>query len=272
MPAPQFQPRKHPQLFALLHRILERVRRELPGAIGLTITVHGERYGTGPVVVAAWGIGSDIVSAQLSGLGGPLPDALRHEVPVLSLDLWTDERWPLLTLEAMAARDPQEQEAWERVHGAASVPGLWEDDGNIVISCLLSRPATAATVATLINYERLVNAAFVTTAAEDAAGIEDMLTVLQSRGAIEQAKGAIMGCLGCDADHAWGVLRRASQDFNVKVRALAIALLEHISGAPAEQPAFGAPIVPDRKTRRAAEMTWAALRTPSRPATASTPR
>ncbi len=76
-----------------------------------------------------------------------------------------------------------------------------------------------------------------------------MLTVLQSRGAIEQAKGAIMGRLGCDADHAWEVLRRASQDFNVKVRALAVALLEHISGAPAEQPAFGTPIVPDSATR-----------------------
>jgi hypothetical protein len=266
VPAPQFQPRKHPQLFALLHRILERVRDEIPEAIGITITVHGRRYGDGPVVVAAWGTGSDIVAAQLSGLGGPLPDALRHEVPVLSLDLWGDERWPRLTLDALAARDPQDREAWERVRGAASVPGVWEDDGNIVLSCLLNQPATAATVATLISYERLVNAAFVTTAAEDAAGIEDMLTVLQSRGAIEQAKGAIMGCLGCDADHAWDVLRRASQDFNVKVRALAVALLEHISGAPAEQPAFGTPIVPDRATRRAAEMAWAALRTSSPPA------
>lgn len=266
MPTPEFQPRKHPQLFALLHRILDRVRLEVPEAIGVTITVHGRRYADGPVVVAAWGIGSEIVSAQLSGLGGPLPDALRHEVPVLSLDLWEDERWPGLTLEAMAARDPQEREAWEQVRGAASVPGVWEDDGNIVISCLLNRPATAATVAALINYERLVNAAFVTTAAEDAAGIEDMLTVLQSRGAIEQAKGAIMGCLGCDADHAWDVLRQTSQEFNVKVRALAVALLEHVSGAPAEQPMFGAPIVPDQQTRHAAEMMWAVLRAPVSPA------
>jgi hypothetical protein len=171
----------------------------------------------------------------------------------------------------MAARDPQDRKAWEQVRGAASVPGLWEDDGNIVISCLLNRPATAAIVATLINYERLVNAAFVTTAAEDAAGIEDMLTVLQSRGAIEQAKGAIMGRLGCDADQAWDVLRRTSQDFNVKVRALAVALLEHIGSAPVEQPVFGTPIVPDRQTRHAAEMMWAALSVPGRPAHAPAP-
>src|ERR1700730_6527480 len=231
MPAPSFQPRKHPQLFALLHRILERAQSDVPDAIGLTVTMHGRRFGGGPVVAAAWGAGSDIVSAQQSGLGGPLPDALKHEVPVLSVDLWSDERWPDLTLDAMAARAPQDRDAWDPLRG------MWEDDGNIVISCLLNRPGTAATVATLINYERLVNAAFVTTAAENAARIEDMLTVLQARGAIEQAKGAVMGCLGCDADQAWEVLQRASQDFNIKVRALAVALLEHISGAPAEPPA-----------------------------------
>jgi hypothetical protein len=256
---PDFQPRKHPQLFALLERILERVHQEIPDAIGLTISVHGRRYSDGPIVTASWGEGADIVTAQLSGLGGPLPDALTHEVPVLSLDLWADDRWPALNIDAMTKRAPQGREAWNQVCGAVCVPGVWEDDGNIVISCLLNRPATAANVATLINYERLVNAAFVTNAAENSAGIEDMLAVLQSRGAIEQAKGAIMGRLGCKADHAWRVLRRASQDFNVKVRVLAVALVEHISGAPAEQPAFGTPIMPDQHTRHAAGMLWAAL-------------
>ena len=262
MSAPHFQPRQHPQLFALLDRILERVHQDVPEALGLTISVHGKRYSEAPLVAAELGAGSDIVATQLSGLGGPLPDALRYEVPVLSLDLWTDDRWPDLTLEAVIRRAPQNRETWEAVRGVAAVPGLWEDDGNIVISCLLDRPATAATVATLINYERLVNAAFVANAAENAAGIEDMLAVLQSRGAIEQAKGALMGRVGCDAHQAWEVLRRASQDFNVKVRALAVALVEHISGAPAEQPEFAPPIVPDQQTRQAAQKLWAALPEP----------
>lgn len=170
MPAPHFQPRQHPQLFALLDRILERVHRDVPEAIGLTISVHGKRYSEGPLVAAELGAGSDIVAMQVSGLGGPLPDALRYEVPVLSLDLWTDDRWPDLTLEAVTGRAPQHRETWEAVRGAAAVPGLWEADGNIVISCLLDRPATAAMVATLINYERLVNAAFVANTAENAAG------------------------------------------------------------------------------------------------------
>ncbi len=243
----------------MLHRILERAHSDMPEAIGLAITVHGKRFSDGPIVLAAWGGGSDIVSAQMSGLSGPLPDALTHEIPVLSLDVFADERWPSLTMAAMMARSPLDKETWINVRGAVSVPGLWEDDGNVVISALLRVPATAGTVATLINYERLISAAFVTTAAENSAGIEDMLMVLQSRGAIEQAKGAIMGRLGCGADHAWDALRQASQHSNVKVRALAIALLEHISGAPAEQPAFASPITPDRETRDAAQLLWSSL-------------
>ena len=113
MSAPHFQPRKNQQLFALLERILERVHRDVPDAIGLTISMHGKRYNDGPVVAAEWGAGSDIVVAQLSDLGGPLPDALRHEVPVLSLELWTDDRWPDLTLESVTRRAPK-RSAWSR--------------------------------------------------------------------------------------------------------------------------------------------------------------
>ena len=61
------------------------------------------------------------------------------------------------------------------------------------------------------------------------------------------------------------MLRRASQEFNVKVRELAVALLEYVSGAPAEQPAFGKPIKPDQRTRDAAQALWATLSGPCRP-------
>jgi hypothetical protein len=256
---PHFQPRQHPQLLALLQRILERAEADLSDALGIAVTVHDKRHDDGPTVIAALGIGSDIVGAQLSGLGGPVPDALQHQVPVLSLDLWTDERWPLLTFDAMADRAPRQVSSWERVHGAAAVPGVWQDDATVVISCALSAPASAVTVTTLINYEQLVSAALVTTAAHNAAAFEDLLTVLQSRGAIEQAKGALMGLVGCDAEQAWNMLRRASQEFNVKLRELAVALLEHVSGAPAEQPNAAEPIAPNEPARRAARLLWAAL-------------
>lgn len=271
MPGPHFQPRKHPQLVALLQRVLERARADLRAPLGLSVVVDDKRYGEKPAVVTSLGVGAEMVDAQLSGLGGPVADALAHQVPVLSPDLWTDERWPKLTLAAVTARAPRHRSVWEQVRGAAAVPGFWQHDSAVVVATTLTEPATAATVATLINYERLVSAAVVTAAAESAessAAIEDLLTVVQSRGAIEQAKGALMGLVGCDAETAWNTLRRASQEFNVKLRDLAVALLEHVSGAPAEQPGTAEPITPDEAARKAAALLWMALKDsapPNRP-------
>ena len=259
MAPPHFQPRQHPQLMALLHRILERIHADHLDAVGLAITVHDKRHDASPSVLAAIGVGAEIAEAQIAGLGGPVPDAIAHQVPVLSPDLFTDDRWPELTLARMNARAPQHESVWEQVHGAAAVPGVWAQDATVVVCCTLSQPAGAATVASLINYEQLVSAALITTAAENASAIADIITVLQSRGAIEQAKGALMGLVRCDAEHAWRMLRRASQEFNVKLRELAVALVEHISGAPAEQPDTGTPITPDERTREAARLMWAAL-------------
>jgi hypothetical protein len=161
----------------------------------------------------------------------------------------------------VADRAPQHRSSWECVRGAVAVPGVWQEDATVVVSCTLAEPASAATVTTLIGYEQLVSAALLTTAAQNAAAFDDLLSVLQSRGAIEQAKGALMGLVGCDAAEAWNILRRASQEFNVKLRELAVALLEHISGAPAEQP-DAAPIAPDAPARRAADLLWTALSDP----------
>jgi len=95
---------------------------------------------------------------------------------------------------------------------------------------------------------------------DDAGMVEDAIAdFTEHRAIIEQAKGALMGLVRCDAEHAWRMLRRASQEFNVKLRELAVALVEHISGAPAEQPDTGTPITPDQRTREAARLMWAAL-------------
>ncbi|MGY4709385.1 ANTAR domain-containing protein [Mycolicibacterium sp. CBM1] len=266
MPVPEFQPRDLSQPGELFDRILERVHRDIPDAVGLAVTVHDRRAdGDEMTLLAARGFGSDIVGAQLDGRGGPVVDACVHQIPVLSLDLWSDDRWPQLTLEAMQARAPEHVAAWREVRGSVAVPGVWKADGTVVLSVALDRPATASTVTTLIGYEQLVSAAMVAAGAEDATATADMLAVLQSRGAIEQAKGAIMSRLRCDADTAWGTLRRASHESNVKLRALAVALIEHISGAPAEQPAVGSPIVPDEPARTAARLLWAVLTHDSNP-------
>jgi hypothetical protein len=263
MPAPLFRPRHNDAQRELFDRILERVHHDVPDAVALAVSVHSKREGM--TVLATRGIGSGYLDAQAGGLGGPLMVAVDHQVPVVSLDVWSDDRWPALTLESVQSRSPAEEDL-ARVRGAVAVPGVWQADETVVLSCLLSIPANAATVTSLIGYEQLITAALVTSAAEGTDGIADMLAVLQSRGAIEQAKGAIMGCLGCDAEAAWATLRQASHESNVKLRVLAVALVEHIGGAPAEQPGSGAPISPDERARTAARLLWAVLtRAPRNP-------
>jgi len=243
VPAPPFHPRQHPANSELFQRLLERIQRDLPDAVGLAITLHGKDQDD--TIVAAHGLGIECLETPDGA--GPLADAVEYQVPVLSPDLRSDDRWPSLTTGS------------DGVRGVAAVPGIWREDQTVVLSCALSAPADASTIGTLIGYEQLVSAALVTAAAEDAAGIGDMLSVLQSRGAIEQSKGVIMGSLRCDAETAWSTLRRASHESNVKLRELAVALVEHVGGVPAEQPAVSAPIVPDERARRAAGLLWAVL-------------
>jgi len=46
---------------------------------------------------------------------------------------------------------------------------------------------------------------------------------------IEQAKGIVMGCYGVDPDTAFAVLRRVSSSGNLKLRALAVSMVEAAS-------------------------------------------
>ncbi|CAM4303109.1 ANTAR domain-containing protein [Nocardia ninae] len=52
--------------------------------------------------------------------------------------------------------------------------------------------------------------------------------LLAARAVIEQAKGALMLVYGVDAQQAFGMLRRRSQETNVKLRALAAQLIAEL--------------------------------------------
>jgi AmiR/NasT family two-component response regulator len=55
---------------------------------------------------------------------------------------------------------------------------------------------------------------------------------LESLPVIEQAKGILMAREGCDADEAFGMLRRASQRENVKLREIATRIVTNASTPP----------------------------------------
>lgn len=243
---------------ALLTELLRQIRADLPGSLGTAITVRRHH---GPLtVVATDGVAEYLVSAQVQHFGGPVPDAARHDEPQVTGQVFTDPRWPRLTLDALTTCVPHLARQWTRVAGVAALPTPWHDTGTVVLSAILEHAADHATVTTLSRYRKLVTMTLVVSEATTG-GIDQMVALLQSHAAIEEAKGAIVAARHCGPDEAWTTLRRASQEFNVKLRELAAALIEHLGDAPAPRPDAIPPIIPTTAARHAAATLWAALTT-----------
>lgn len=101
--------------------------------------------------------------------------------------------------------------------------------------------------------------------AVETARADQMVQMMEYRRVIEQAKGMVMAATGAGADAAFATLARGSQHFNVRLRNLAVALVELVGGAPAERPGDpGAVVTPSAHEREAAERVWAALSVPPR--------
>jgi hypothetical protein len=256
-------------LTTLLDGVLAGVRRDVPGEIGSAVSVGhpAPERGAGRLqVLASTGVGRSITPATTGQLWGPSLLVAAGEEPVVTDDLWHDPRWPHLTLDAVLAQVPeQDHDLVSRVRGVAAVPGVWDRTGVVVLSVYLDRAADDRVLAVLVRHERLVASAITIAdvANRSMAQAEGMLDALASRAVIEQAKGAIMTLRRCDADAAWVVLRRASQQFNVKLRELALALVEHIGQAPVEQSrATDHRVVASPAARRAAALVWQAFAPP----------
>lgn len=67
---------------------------------------------------------------------------------------------------------------------------------------------------------------------------DDLREALTSRAVIDQATGIIMAQQRCGAGEAFDILRRGSQNRNVKVRELAAEIVKQVSGQPPEPGVF----------------------------------
>lgn len=247
---------------ALLHELMVRISSDIPGALGAAISVrHDDRP---PTALIATGIAEHLVPAQIQLFGGPVPDAAATEERVVTDGVFTDPRWPKLTCDSVTELFPALAPAWQQVRGVVALPHHLDDAGTVVVSAVLDRPDTTEALGVLTHYENIVVATLVVAEAQTAAGSENMIAVLRSRGVIEQAKGAIIAIRRCTSDEAWEILRRASQQFNIKVRDLAVALVEYLSHAPLSTLDGVPAIVPSSEARSAAELLWAAFTTPTR--------
>jgi hypothetical protein len=244
------RPGERAPVTALLEELLARIAADVPGVLGAALSAH--HHGMPLHVAATRGLATAFVPAQLDRFGGPVPTACHTGEPVVTADVFADERWPSLTLSGLIEHHPDLATDWTRVRGVAALPAPWDVEGRLVLSVTLDRPATEETLKVLRRNERFTAMVLAVAEAARPERTEQMLDLLQSRAALEEAKGIIIALRRCDPDEAWATLRRASQQFNVKVRELAVALVELLAGAPAPQPDGDRTIHPGPPARAAA--------------------
>jgi hypothetical protein len=199
---------------------------ELDGSFTLSTTFDGR-----PVTVAtsdrnAW----QADQVEFDASDGPCFELLQTRKPPEQVDLATERRWP----------------AWSGVAGllgfrSAAAVGLELDSGDRMVlngysttDALLSEEALDRSQQFMEELGYTIPVAIrLNKWAADVAHLQEALV---SRSTIDQALGVLMAQNRCSRDEAFGLLRRASQNRNVKLRSVAVAIIERYTGHPAAPP------------------------------------
>ncbi len=212
-----------------MQSILKLALRSVPGCHGASVTMIDEEGKPG--TIAATDEDTYELDRRQNALrDGPCLDAARRQ----QVNRWNhreaEQRWPEFTEIAteMGLRSYLSAGlGWAgRPLGALNLSsrdsdGFSELDEGIL--ALFTSPAAAV----------IVVAGRYAEARDLAAQLEQ---ALRSRAVIDQAIGIVMAESRCDADQAFGTLRRASNNRNMKLRDLATEIVLRVGGSPSPRP------------------------------------
>ena len=199
---------------------------EVVGSYSLSVSLYGHLTTVGSSDRAAW----EADQVEFDTEAGPCVEALRDGAFHGSVDLASERRWPAWTAVASllgfatAAGLPADIEPGHRLalNMYAHAPQAFDDE------TLRRAKLFAEEVArTIPGAVRLFEAD------ERASHLEQALV---SRSTIDQALGVLMAQNKCTPDEAFGILRRASQSRNVKLRDVAAMIIERFTSHPAAEP------------------------------------
>jgi transcriptional regulator with GAF, ATPase, and Fis domain len=182
---------------------------------------------------------SDELAGQVNALQyrlgeGPCLTALADGRPAFSPDLAAEPRWPRFAAEAVASG----------IQSALALPLIAQEQVIGALNLYARRRAAFGETETRLAEKFAENAAGALALGQRlvsyAALTDQLRAALSSRAVIDQAVGIIMGQEHWTQDKAFAALRTASQNRNVKLRALAEEIVVGVAGEAPQAPPFEA--------------------------------
>ena len=207
----------------VMDTVARLAKRTIPGAAEVSVTFIQRGQ---PKTVAFTGqLAKDLDERQYERGYGPCLACVEGNEPVLINDLVHDHRWRTWALDAtergagssLSLPVPVQREVAAALNIYATEAHAFTPDA-VELAKTFSAYAGVA-LANMHLYEAQVEVA------------EQLQQAMQSRAMIEQAKGILMGQRHCKADEAFDLLVKMSQDTNRKLRDVAEALVEQVTGS-----------------------------------------
>ena len=199
---------------------------ELDGSYTVSTLIYGDPFTVATTDRDAWE--ADQVEFDLGD--GPCFEVLVKDATFGGIDLRTERRWP----------------AWSAVaemlgFGSACAVGAELESGpKIVLNAYAATDALLDDDAVDRTQQFVDELAFTMPIAlrlaQQSTEVAQLQQALATRSTIDQALGVLMAQNRCTRDEAFAIIRRASQNRNVKLRDVAAALIQRFTGHAAEPP------------------------------------
>ena len=205
----------------VLQQLVDVAKDALPGADEVSTTlVRGEKAWTAAFTGQ---LALDADEMQYENGYGPCMDAGRTGTVLLIDDTREEVRWPDYTVHVAA----------HGVLSSLSVPLPIQTDVIGALNCYSRRPSAFPPEEIEIAEELAGHVAVAVGNAiaytEATTLVEQMRRAMASRSVIDQAMGVVMAQNWCDADAAFAILIKASQNRNVKLRDIARSTIATVS-------------------------------------------
>jgi GAF domain-containing protein len=203
----------------VLGEIVAIANREVPGAESTSITLLRADKAFTAAHHGEMSLAAD--ELQYEEDYGPCMDAGRVGVVLRVDDMRTETRWPAYVARVVDTG----------VRSSLSVPLPYQGSTIGALNIYSSRPTAFASSESLAAGLEVAETIAVAVANADAhwqltEQARNMRLAMESRAAIEQAKGVLMAQRHVDAEQAFEILREASQRYNRKLRDIAAGIVE----------------------------------------------